>query len=373
VAQADIKRDDMAQVYLGMLGLLVCGACIAWITSRSEISYFALKWAWLQWSVFDWPFMPASFIHARKQLATLAMAPDRISIAQLITILNQAGRLFVAIPMLITLYGFHLALKHPANRTRRTITAVSLPRIMATHSPAVTPTLYYGDLLNTDEPEHRSAINPEEWVRLHGLLIDKTLDRDACRKCLAADLGSTVSNLHALAPHEKALFAVFGARLFGEGDEKKVAQDLLDKLNRSCHTGTWQGKPGYPDVSLCEQAFHTYVNHPSAPAWLTRHPYPRTLLHAMHKEALKYGRLPSSQFRWLKGMDRPLWYALNTTGRKAPFMESAAVFTQALWEDFAARLGYRLSESCLDGAIDGLEAYLQKVGLISSTDKENGK
>ena len=93
----------------------------------------------------------------------------------------------------------------------------------------------------------------------------------------------------------------------------------------------------------------------------------------MHKAALKTGKLPSSHFRWLKGMDRQLWYALNTTGRKGPFIESAAVFTQALWEDFATDEGYRLPTPHLDDAIDGIETYLVKIGLMATQPaKEDG-
>ena len=91
------------------------------------------------------------------------------------------------------------------------------------------------------------------------------------------------------------------------------------------------------------------------------------MLHAMHKASLAFGRLPSSHFRWLKGIDRKLWYALNTTGRKAPFVESVAVFTQTLWEDFAFENGYRLTEPALDDAIGGIEAYLVKIGIVAPT------
>ena len=90
----------------------------------------------------------------------------------------------------------------------------------------------------------------------------------------------------------------------------------------------------------------------------------------MHKAALASGKLPSSHFRWLKGIDRRLWYALNTTGRKSPFVESAAVFTQTLWEDFAFDNGYRLTEPCLEDAIDGIEAYLVKIGLMAARPTE---
>jgi intracellular multiplication protein IcmP len=69
-------------------------------------------------------------------------------------------------------------------------------------------------------------------------------------------------------------------------------------------------------------------------------------------------------------MDRGLWYALNTTGRKKPFIESVAVFTQASWESFARDSGYVLTKPCLEGAIDGVENYLVQVGLVPTPMKE---
>src|SRR5260363_436592 len=74
----------------------------------------------------------------------------------------------------------------------------------------------------------------------------------------------------------------------------------------------------------------------TAPLWLTQHPYPRTLLMALLIEARTLGVLPSSHFIWLKPLDRALWYALNTAGRKVPFIESAGVFNQMQAERIAS-------------------------------------
>jgi intracellular multiplication protein IcmP len=363
----DIKRDDMGMVYLGMIALVAGGAWLLWVTSRPEVTYYGLHWTWQQLACFDWPGAPA-FIRAwRNEAATLAAIPNSVPPAKVLDGLNRAGYLFIWVPIVISIRAFIRAHKHPANKTRRLITAESLPKIMAKHSPAVIPVLHYGDLLNADPAEHRRSLNPEEWVAQHALLVNGRLDREKCRELLQADLGKPITKLDDLAPHEKALFAVFGTRLLANGADHKEAQVLLDRLNRSCASGTWQGKAGYPDPSICDAAFAKYSVSPGAAAWCDKHPYPRTMLHAMHKASLAFGRLPSSHFRWLKGIDRTLWYALNTTGRKAPFVESAAVFSQTLWEDFAFEQGYRLTEPVLDDAIDGIEDYLVKIGLMAST------
>lgn len=366
----EVKRDEMGMVYLGMLALAASGVYIIWSTSHADISYYGLKWAWHQLGLFDWPFMPDAIRHWRAEMVALAATPAAVKFDPLLANMNRAGYLFVWIPVLLTMRGIKIAIRHPANRTRRQITAATLPAIMATHSPAIIPSLYYGDLLNTDPEEHRGSMNPEEWVARHSLLVNGVIERDRCRALLTEDLGAPVTALSQLSAHEQALFAVFGARLLSDGKDLKQAQELLDSLNRSCHQPNHQGKKGYPDLSLAEAAFDKYARHPAAGEWLAKHPYPRTLLHAMHKAALASGKLPSSHFRWLKGIDRRLWYALNTTGRKSPFVESAAVFTQTLWEEFTFDNGYRLTEPCLDDAIDGIEAYLVKIGLMAARPTE---
>ncbi|UST77185.1 secretion/conjugation apparatus DotM-related subunit [Pseudomonas siliginis] len=367
---SDLRRDDSGLLNFALVAIFVGVMVAIWYVDRENLVYQGLKWAWLQLGVFDWPFMPETIGRWRQEAAFWASRPQQVSFEYLLSVLNKAGYFFVWIPLLMTLRGIKIATKHPANKTRRKVTVETLPWIMSNHSPGVIPTLYYGDLLNTDPEEHRSSMNPEVWVEKHGLLVNGTLARDDIRRMLIEHLGDPIDSLDQLKPHEKALFAVFGARLLSNGKDLDKAQDLLDALNRSCHTHTFNGKKGYPDLSLADKAFKKYAAHPEAADWLKKHPYPRTLLHVMHQQATLTGKLPSSHFIWLKGMDRGLWYPLNTTGRKGPFLESCGVFTQALWEKYVFDIGYCLTEPFVDDAIVGIEKYLIKIGLLAPSASE---
>jgi intracellular multiplication protein IcmP len=359
----------MGLVYLMVAGLAVVFAWYVWDTWHASISYLGLKWTWHLLGVLDWPWMPGVIGQWRFELAQLASAPEVVGLSQLNAAMNTAGYVYVALPIGLAMRGIFLAMQHRSRLTRRRINATTLPWHMAKHAPAIIPALHYGDpqtlLLNVNPEEHRSAVNPEEWVATHGLLVNRQLDKVRCRQLLIADLGTVIDNLQALTPHERTLFAVFAARLFGVPHSVGESQTLLDALNRSCHHGTHQGQRGYPDLALTEAAFARWSRDPNAQTWLQKHPYPQTLLHAMHQATMRTGALPSSHFRWLKGMDRGLWYALNTTGRKTPFMESAAVFTQTQWETFAFEHGYQLSEPCIEDAVTAVEDYLIKQALMA--------
>lgn len=363
------QSEGMGVVWLVMIALPLAFGWMFWHRWHGTISYWSLKWVWYQLAVFDWPFMPEVIREWRAQAASMAMYPARVTFPELLSMLNKAGYFYIILPLVIIARGFLAAHRHPMNKTRRKVTVETLPWIMSKHSPAIIPSLYYGNpqtlLLNDDPVEHRSAVHPEEWALEHGLIVNNKLDRERCGQLMIDFLGTPVASLNDLSPTERALFAVFGARLLSDGKDIRVAQQLLDELNRSCHTGTFEGKKGYPNLGLTDAAFKKYAAHPDAQAWLLRHPYPRTMLFAMHKLASKSGKLPSSQFRWLKGMDRNLFYALNIGLRKAPFLEQGAVFTQMQWEEYAENVGYRLTEPSIEDAIDGVEKYLAKLGLVA--------
>lgn len=364
------KHDDMGLVWIGLILTMGGAAWGFWFISHAEISYTLLKWSWNLLGLFDYSHMPAFISAWRAEIAALAAQPRGISFEQITKVTNTVGYLFVWIPVGITLVAIWIARRHRSNFTRRQVTVSTLPWIMSQHSPAIIPSLYYGDaeslLLNVDPPEHRSALSPEEWAAENMLIINGKLDREKARALLISDLGNAISTIEDLSHVERALFAVFASRLFGRKVQQDRSLQLLNELNRSCHTHSFKGARGYPDLAITDSEFDQWKQHEEAQELLVKHPYPRTLLHAMHKAAIDgKGKLPSSYFIWLKGMDRKLWYALNTTGRKGPFIESSAVFTQTLWEEYAADTGYRLTEPFIDDAIDGLEQYLKKIGLVN--------
>ncbi|OFS61677.1 hypothetical protein HMPREF3069_05150 [Achromobacter xylosoxidans] len=372
---------DMGTIYLGLIiGLSVIVVAL-WYMRHAEISYYGLKWAWTQLGWVDWQFMPHVIPQWRAEVAQLAAQPQTLTFSQLVSALNKAGYFFIPLPILMTIRAMIAAHRHRAMKTRRVITVETLPWIMAQHQPAGIPVLYYGDLLNSDPPEQRWSQHPEEWVAEHGVLINHELDRDTCRRLFIEQLGRRLDSVHELQGPARALFAVFAQQVCSRASQRGKALDLLDALNRSCHKHTFEGRPGYPDLRLAEKTFKKYADHPEILALLRQHPYERTFMSALHKRACYAGNLEavtsaslasvgagdfaSVNFRWLKGMDRVLWYTLNCTGRQGPFVENAGVYAQTLWEQFVADVGYVLPGPFVDDAIDGLHGHLVKIKLIS--------
>ncbi|WP_043598497.1 hypothetical protein [Dyella ginsengisoli] len=362
------KEDPMVGIGIAV-GVVVLLLWVIWWLFHGQIAYWSLRLNWTLLGALDWSWLPA-VSSTRRGLAQLAGQSAVLGAGTLWSALQRSG-VWLS-PVVVVAAGL-LALKvwrHTSNHVHRAITPDRLAWIMAKHAPAIIPMLYAPNLLCSDPPEHRSMLTPDEWALHHQLVVNERLDKPKAQALLADQLGRRVASLQELQPHERALFAVFAARLLSDGRDLARAQELLDRLNYSCHTGTFKGMRGFPDFSIAEGAFSDYAELPAAKQWLATHGYVSTLLHAMHLEAIKLGKLPSSHFRWLKGIDRPLWAALNTTGRKTPFIESLAVFTQARWETYLDQMiGIQLTEPHLSDALTALETYLAKVGLISTPKK----
>lgn len=369
------KNDSLGFVVLALIVILCLFIYFFWKANHSEIVFNISS---CYWYILDFIDIGPNFIkNLKKDAFELATYSNIAPFYVFASFTNRVGYLFVPFSILFTLYLIYKMEKLPIAKINRIIDIRTLPRIMAKHCPAIIPSLYYGDsdslLLNVDPDEHKSALDPIEWSKKHDLLINKLLfDREKCKKLLIKQLGTKIKSINDLSDCEKTMFTIFASRLFTNKPETAI--ELTDKLNYSCHTHTFNGKKGYPDLKITNSLFEEYVTKfkSEIDKFIDVYSYSRIILYAMHIEAVKKGKLPSSYFRWLKGMDRELFYALNCTGRKTPFVEASAVFGHYLWCDFNNKNNINYSEPMLEEVIDGIENYLIKSGELE-LERSNNK
>jgi intracellular multiplication protein IcmP len=349
--------------------VFVIVGCVVWYKHHPTIAYWTLYFSWKQLAVIDWPSFPI-INQIRGEIIELALNPGKVSLAQTWTVLNKGGYVFFWVPILLTVFIILKSLNHRSEKVRRVITASTLPRIMSAHSPAIIPVLHYGDLLNKDVPGQESRVHPEEFVVNNKLIdpLNKVLDEERTKRILIENMGRKIFALEDLNQYERALFAVFAIRIFDTAENAKKAQDLLDQLNRSCDKGQWKGLPGYPNFSIADKTIKKYMSYASAKKLVQHFPYPCTLLRYMHQAACLRGKLPSSHFRWLKGIDRGLWYTLNNTGRKTPCIESIVQVQNYHWQKLAYDNGFSLSDLVLEDSIEALKVYLIKYGYLAKSE-----
>lgn len=214
-----------------------------------------------------------------------------------------------------------------------------------------------------------NAFSPDQVLR-HGLghadspawgqaRLDEAKTLDALRK----QLGPVYGGIDALPPCRKGLAAAF---LAYAGGDKKEAVGLLDALSRSYREQ--DGVPACPllDDEHFQKRLATALD--KHQGILTEQVMPRhtafelVWLMALLTRARKKGVLASSQFLFVRPLDRSLWYALNQCGGRAAWAEGFAA-----WAHYAAeeKAGHALAGPKLDQAVKALRDALTVQGWLT--------
>lgn len=349
--QMNNNRSAAPLVFLGVI--LVVGMCIAMWHLRHE----AIAQNLLRWKAYEiLPFSKAmslfgSELELKQKLYVYYRYAKYLTFKEVWLIGTQIGWLFAPFPIGLAVWTAYKVMKNPILRAKQVHTVQTLLESQSGHFSAVAPILKR-DLTDDKSPEWASSMHPEEWVAEYGLIVNEQLDEDRTRQLFEGQLGKRIRSVKDMSKVEKALFAVFAIRVF-ERDLKR-AQKLIDALNYSA-----SNERSRPDLSVADAEFKLMSRNKGVRKWLMKHPYPRTLLMAMLIEGREVGTLPSSNFIWLKPTERALWYPLNTAGRKTPFVESAAVFTQMQAEQVAWDNDCVLEKPHVDEAVKALRIYLE--------------
>lgn len=360
-------NNDQGTMMLMALALIL----IAIVIFHSIFYYACCAMLYYLWYLADFALIHTYVAGKINLLAWASNRVEDLSLGEFLEVMNQTAGILYVFMLPVTVYGLVATRNHPLSITRRKIDIHTLPKIMSTFSPAIIPALQYGDpktqLLNVDPPEHRSGMTPDEFAISHKLVIGQRLDHERARQAFDAQLGTPLLSESSFSAHERALVAIIGLQVFC--DDRSAALELRDALNRSCGKRQREhgNKRGYPQLSLAEKAFRQVMATPQAKAWIRRHSTTRTALSALHAQDL---RLPAGQFRWLKGIDRTLWYVLSSSDRSKCFVEGAGVVTAAQWESLVSQLSKKLKvvipapENLTTFAVRGLEDDLRNIGMV---------
>ncbi|EKE01731.1 MAG: IcmP [uncultured bacterium] len=243
-------------------------------------------------------------------------------------------------------------------------TTQTLKKLEQENWPQIKPVLDL-DLVNEklDKEPWAMALSPMAFCKKHDLLdVEKkdgkyivVLRRGAAYRLLSLQLGPKWYGAESLPPHLKALFAVFAARI--EGD-KKNAEHLLDQFSASAASGKL-------NIEGVEELMHKHMNAKNVSKIMSLHGYITTMLASMLVGARATGVLASSEFIWLKPMDRRMWYMLNSVGRPTAVAEISGAFAHWLAEK---KIGLPLMVPMVEEAVNGLELAVSE--MIYKPDEE---
>ncbi len=283
------------------------------------------------------------FIHD-EQLANLiylmqTVDPNAVNWNELVETTRAVGNfmrypvIFVLVILAIFLYHSNIKLKFRKAHNMKTLRTQE-----QFNWPAIMP-IIKEDLVNQDvnTGPWAMALTPMEFARKYQLLKkdDALLDnpvpgqemtagirRGDAKRVFTLQLGPYWDGFERCAPHVYALAAVFMARMNRDRDAASKILLVLDKTFVS----------GKPDFSVAKPVIEKYKNTELVQDIVVKHAYTLTVMASLLAGARDDGVVPSSEFLWLKPVDRRLWYMLNCVGRQTPYSEVAGPFAHWLAE-----------------------------------------
>ena len=293
--------------------------------------------------------------------------PASINLNQLDALMTDVGE-YIRYPIIVilgilgvVLYQSDITLKYRRAHSMKTLRSQEQQ-----NWPAIMPVVKQ-DLVNTEinTGPWAMALTPMEFARKHKLLKknDALMDnpnpgdemtagirRGDAKRVFTLQLGPVWNGFEHCPPHVCALAAVFIARM---NRDKAAAFKILAVLDKS----TSEGKPDY---NVATSTLKKYQQAENVQEVLGQHAYLLTVMASLLKGSRDDGVMPSSDFLWLKVVDRRLWYMLNCVGRQTPFAEVGGPFAHWIAERVAGR---RSLTPMIDEAIRAMEVAIKEIKL----------
>lgn len=276
---------------------------------------------------------------------------------------------YLRYPLVLIMFGWAVLLYFTgvSYKFRNVFDGKALRKVEQDDWPQIKPVVNL-DLVNQklDEAPWAVSLSPMRFCKKNNLLDVETkrgkyvatLRYGAAYRILSLQLGARWRGVNALPIYLKALFAIFAARI---NEDKKGADNLLDRIAISA-TGS---KLNFTGV---DELLRKYMNTKKVTEIISLHGYVTTVLASMLVGARGTGVLASSEFIWLKPLDRRMWYMLNSVGRPTAVAEICGAYAHWLAEK---KLGLPLMVPMVEEAVRGLELAVSE--MIYTPDEEEEK
>jgi intracellular multiplication protein IcmP len=293
--------------------------------------------------------------------------PATVEFSQLLELARSVGD-YMRYPVVLALglLAFYLYRTNIKLKYRRAHDMKSLRSQEQFNWPAIMP-IVKEDLAKQDinVGPWAMALTPYEFCKKHNLLkkndvlLDNPLPgqemtagvrKGDAKRVFTMQLGPYWDGFEHLSPQAFALAGVFMARMNRDRD---AGNEILKELDKTFVAGK-------PNFAIAKPTVAKYKDSELVQEVVNKHAYALTVMISLLAGARNDGVVPSSEFLWLKVVDRRLWYTLNCVGRQTPYPEVAGPF--AHWRA-EKELGRRSLVPMIDEAIKGLEVAMREIKL----------
>ena len=219
---------------------------------------------------------------------------------------------------------------------------------------------------NKNEAAEMPQLMPMEWLRDNKIRLTRKegLDDEAATRAFEKQLGPSWNGVEQAPYHVQALCVMAGLNARREKKKGPALRDALSEIHAT--------QPPAKAAELTKAAIAPYLADKSLVESINRvggkHAFMNTAAIGVYgiggpmKEwgGGDAGVLATSMFRWIKKVDRQLWYCLNNVGRRAFHIEGAGAVSHFQAERV---LGQPLSDPYVESALEGLLTYLDDQAL----------
>ncbi len=254
---------------------------------------------------------------------------------------------------------------HATIRFRQKYNMQTLRQLESENWPQIQPVLSL-DLVNEDIEKGAWAMAkmPLTYCKEHKIISLKekegkeiwVVEKGPAARLFILQLGPLWKDLFNLPIHVKALIVIFVARAERERD---VAKHFLSQISASAASGKL-------DFTGINEQLIKYQNSKLLQWLRPRHAYVRTMMATLLEMARADGVLATSEFLWLKPVDRKLWYTLNSVGRQTSVVEVSGVF--AHWKAEKA-LGRAMTTPMVKEAVKALDVCVDDILYVADSER----
>lgn len=209
-----------------------------------------------------------------------------------------------------------------------------------------------------DDKLQEPARTPMEWMRDNKIALSKAdgFDEDAAKKAFSEQLGPLWEGVASAPIYVQAICVMCAL----SGRRSKATLPLKENLAR-----IWtaeRAKAEKQTAALIEPHLKDGKIQKAIERHTSQHAYTNSAMFSLLDWARENGGvIATAEFRWLKQLDRSLWYTLNNVGRRAFHTEGGGAVAHFFSERVAQ---HPLVEPHVDEAINGILDYLEHHAFI---------
>jgi intracellular multiplication protein IcmP len=365
MAQQQQSNADNSLAPVWIMVLLFVTAYIAWYAGHKYIVSFIFQVNLLQAKLVN--LFIGSEILTKEIYLMETVDPSSVSWQQLIILTRSVGD-YIRYPVtvLLAISAFFLYKSDITMKFRKIYSMNSLCAQESKNWPAIKPVVKY-DLVKQDinEGPWAMAQTPMEFAKKNNLLKkdDVILDspqpglemtaglrKGDAKRVFTLQLGAYWEGFDRLTPYAFAIATVCCARINRDRDGADLILSTIDNTFSE----------GKPDFSVARPILTKHINSELVQRAVNSHAYVYTVIASLLQSARDDGVVASSEFLWLKLVDRRMWYTLNCVGRQTPYSEVAGIV--AHWKAELV-MGRRSMVPMIDEAIKALEMAMKEVKL----------